>query len=109
MPPLNTFARGEKDLRTSARERGTSDWQERSGGWQTAADFSGFLPKAATKFKDGMRVLPHFLHVFFVPRISNPNGAGYFVSVIQWMTHDNYRGWRRKAGWVCSCWWCAGR
>jgi hypothetical protein len=47
------FARPEKDLRTSTRERGTSAWRERSGGWQTAADISGFLPKAATRFRNG--------------------------------------------------------
>jgi len=46
------FDRPEQDLRASAREKQDSDRRECGCGWQTAPDISGFLPKAATGFKD---------------------------------------------------------
>jgi hypothetical protein len=60
-------------------------------------------------------MIPVSEHTTFSPRLRpsvrlfNPNGAGYFLSVKQWILHNDCRDLRRKAGWDCSCWWCAGR
>jgi hypothetical protein len=44
-------------------------------------DFSNWKNQNAFEYASGA-----------VPRLFNPNGAGYFVSVKQWMLHDNCRG-----------------
>jgi hypothetical protein len=61
-------------------------------------DFSNWKNQNAFEYASGV-----------VPRLPKPNAAGYFLSVKQWMPHDNCHGWRRKAGWDCSCWRCVGR
>ena len=77
-------------------------------GWQ-ADDRSGLRQQRRTSSTDGFgatpettrgtRVLPYLSpRIHPSVRLSKPNGAGYFLSVKQWMPHDNCRDWRRKAG-----------
>jgi len=67
---------------------------------------SGVTPETTR----GTRVLQQILRVLnHLSGFPKTNASAYSLSVKQWMPQDHDCDLRRRAGWDCSCWRCAGR